>query len=82
MELMNNWLQFFAEGTAETNGAAGENSAAAGQENQDRKQGTADRNHSGGICTVHLGGCAGKGRHEAAHLGDRVSESRRYPEKV
>ena len=35
MELMNNWLQFFAEGTAETNGAAGENSAAAGQENQD-----------------------------------------------
>ena len=44
MKLMNNWLQFFAEGTAETNGAAGENAAAAGQEmNQDtgnRTQGT------------------------------------------
>ncbi len=25
MKHMNNWLQFFAEGTAETNGAAGEN---------------------------------------------------------
>ena len=34
MKLMNNWLQFFAEGTADINGAAGENSAAAGQENQ------------------------------------------------
>ena len=43
MKHMNNWLQFFAEGTAETNGAAGENSAAAGQENQEtgnRGQGT------------------------------------------
>ena len=44
MKHMNNWLQFFAEGTAETNGAAGENAAAAGQEmNQDtgsRTQGT------------------------------------------
>ena len=44
MKHMNNWLQFFAEGTADTNGAAGENAAAAGQEmNQDagnRTQGT------------------------------------------
>lgn len=74
MKLLNNWLQFFAEGTADTNGAAGENAAASGQEmNQD----TGHR-----CCCLHLGGRAGKGRHEAAYFGDCIPESRRYLETV
>jgi hypothetical protein len=81
MRLMNNWLQFFAEGTAETNGATGENAAASGQEmNQDTGNRTQDTGHR--CCCLHLGGRAGKGRHEAAYFGDCIPESRRYLETV
>ena len=46
MKHMNNWLQFFAEGTADTNGAAGENAAAAGQENQNEGSAAGSTPHS------------------------------------
>ena len=46
MKLMNNWLQFFADGTADTNGAAGENAAAAGQENQNEGSAAGSTPHS------------------------------------